>query len=263
MSRASLFAALLLLSPLLACETSTAASTEAPSEDSVDALTRDLLAALTAGDREATQALSNAALATALDERALATLATTLTWLGELGSLARVEDRPVSGGVERRYRAGFERDELTLTVTVVNQKLEGFEFDPGQWEVVSERAAEAAAGSLRVAAFEFVGPDGQPISGPIDPTDVRYSLALEGLDVQLREHHVVIAKQVLDGEGRQVYRQDRDDDIRFPQAEAGAIGGRITGSVMVPGPGRYEVELKITDLVAGQTIVHRVPLTIE
>jgi hypothetical protein len=263
MPRAVLAFALLLLAPTLACD-KTASDTKAPvGEDSVDGLTRELLDALADGDRERAQSLATPTLALALDEREVAVVGRTLEWLGPITSLSRRDETPVSGGVERHYRVGFEHGELTLTITAFGDKLEGFAFDPGQWEALSERATQAAAGSLRIARFELVGPDGQPLTGPLDRSAIRYSLALEGLDAQLREHHVVIAKHVFDADGRVVYQQREDDDIRFPQAETGSNGGTITGSVAVPKPGRYELELKISDLVGAKSLVHRVPLSVE
>lgn len=254
MSRASLLAAILLLAPMLACDKN-APNTQSPGEDAVDQRTRELLDALADGDRERAQSLSNHTLAIALDERTVVTVGRTLTWLGSLTQLTRTNEVPVSGGVERRYRVGFEHGEVTLTITIVGDKVEGFEFDEGQWDALSERATEASAGSMRIAEFAFVQ--------PLAPDAVNYSLALEGLEAQLREHHVTIAKLVFDQGGNVVYRQREPDDIRFPQAEAGSFGGTITGSVSVPSPGNYELELTITDLVAGKSLVHRVPVAIE
>ena len=249
--RAVSFVALLLITPVSACD-KTSGETATPSEDSVDALTRELLAALAGDQRERAQELSNRVLAVELDQRTVATIGRTLTWLGPIQSLAQTSETAVAGGVERRYQVGFERGEVTVTITIVEAKVEGFEFDPDQWEAIDARATQAMAGSLRVAEFWFVGPEGKTHAEPADPSDIGYSLALEGLDAQLREHHVTIAKQVHDAEGNQVYRQRDNDDVRFPQAETGSSGGSITGAVAVPGPGRYELELEVTDLVAGQ-----------
>lgn len=254
MPRASLLATLLLLAPLLACDKS-GANTQSPSEDAVDHITRELLDALANSDRERAQSLANRTLAIELDERTVVTVGRTLAWLGPCTGLTRTDETPVSGGVERRYRVSFEHGEVTLTITIVGDKIEGFEFDEGQWDAVSERALEAGGGSLRIAEFAFVE--------PLEPDAINYSLAIEGLDVQLREHHVTIAKQVFDAAGNVVYRQREPDDVRFPQAEAGSIAGTITGNVAVTSPGAYELELTITDLVAGKSFVHRVPFTIE
>lgn len=254
MPRASLLAAALLLAPLLACDKN-APRTQSPSEDAVDRITRELIEALAEGDREHAQSLANRALAIELDDRTVTTVGRTLAWLGPLTGLSRTHEEPVSDGVMRRYRVGFEHGEVTLTITIVGDKVEGFEFDEGQWQALSERALEAGAGSLRVVELSFV----QPLSAQ----QVNYSLALEGLEVQLREHHVTIDKQVLDAGGNVVYRQRQPDKIRFPQAEPGSIGGTITGNVAVPGPGNYELELTITDVVADQSLVHRVPFAIE
>ena len=66
----------------------------------------------------------------------------------------------------------------------------------------------------------------------------------------------------VDAGGNEVYRQRQGDDIRFPQAEAGSSGGRITGNFAVPGPGSYTLKLQITDLAAGDTIEHEVAFEI-
>jgi hypothetical protein len=255
MPRASVLAVVLLLTSTgLACDKNATPVTETPGEGSVDKLTRELLETLAEGDRERLQSLSTPALLAALDERAIVTLARTLTWLGQVTSLTETEETLVINGVQRRYRVGFDHGEVTLTITVTNDKVEGFEFDEGQWDVVSERAMEAAAGSLRVAEFTVVE--------PLDPANISYSLTLEGLTAELREHHVTIEKHVFDGNGNVVYRQDEDDNIRFPQAETGSTGGTITGSVAVPSPGSYNLELTITDRVGDKSLVHHVPLSI-
>jgi hypothetical protein len=263
MSRTSVLAALLLFAPLsFACKKETAPPPQTPGQDSVDQLTREFLEALADGEREHAQLLSNQLLATELDARTVVTIGRNLVWLGPHVSLTRVDEKLLINGVERRYRVGFDHGEVTLTITVVGGKVEGFEFDEGQWDAINERASEAAAGSLRVAQFDFVGPDGKPVPTPLDPAKINYNLVIEGLEAELREHHVVIVKHVFDKDGHVIYRQDDDDDIRFPQAESGSVGGAITGSVAVPGPGTYHFELKIIDAVGDKSMMHHVPFTI-
>jgi hypothetical protein len=261
MSRVALLLALATI-PALACEKSDG-GTEAPGEDQVDALTRELLAALREGEGERAQGVATPTLAAALDERTVATVGRTLAWLGPIARLRSIAEQPVVGGVERRYAIAFDRGELELTVTVVAGKLEGFEFDEEPWRSLADWALAASAGSLRIAEFGFVDAGGQPIPAPTDPKEIRYSIAVEGLDAQLREHHLSVAKQVFDGRGAVVYRQRGADDIRFPQAETGSSGGRITGAVAVPGPGEYELELTLTDLVGGRALIHRIAIAFE
>lgn len=262
MPRASLLAVALLLTPALACDKQTPAS-EAPGEDAVDGLTRELLDALAHGDHQRARSLATAALAPELDERTVANIGHTLEWLGPITSLVHRDDTPISGGIERSYRVGFGNGELTLRVTVVDNEIEGFEFDRGQWAAISERAAKDGAAGLRVERFEFVGADGKPLTGPLDPTAIHYHIALAGLDAQLREHHVVIGKLVFDGDGHIAYQQRSDDDIRFPQAETGSDEGTVTGTVAVVKPGSYELHLTITDRIGSHSLVHRVPFSIE
>lgn len=254
--------ALALLTPLSGCNEGGETRAPTADEDEVDALARQLLAALAADDAEAARALSNQELSIALDLREVAIIARTLAWLGTLESLSGSDEEPLANGVRRRYVARFARGELTWHLSVVGGKAEGFELDPGQWAAYEERALTAHAGSMRLLDFHFVGPEGQPVQDPVDPSSIPYALELEGLDVQFREHHVSIGKKVYDAEGNEVYRQDSDDNITFPQGEDGTSGGILTGSVKVPGPGSYELELRIRDLAGGQDITHRVEFEI-
>lgn len=251
-----------LLLVLGGCEKS-GAGTASPGEDDTDGLTRSLLEALRANDPEAVSALATDTLKADLGSRDLAVIARTLAWLGGVASLGRGAEEPVTGGVRRSYALEFDGGSVDMRITVVGAKVEGFEFDEQRWAALVERAADASAGELRVASFDFVDAEGQPLAGALDPAAIRYALALEGLDAQLREHHVTVSKAVFDTEGNQVYRQDQNDDIRFPQAETGSSGGRITGMVAVPGPGHYELELKINDLVGAQSMTHRAAFAIE
>jgi hypothetical protein len=73
----------------------------------------------------------------------------------------------------------------------------------------------------------------------------------------------VITTLVFDSAGAPVYRQAKDDVVRFSQAETGASGGRISGTVAVPGPGTYELELDIRDMAGSQALTHRVTFSVD
>lgn len=237
--------------------------TQQPEADPIDELARSLLEALAAGDRERASALGTPALAADLDERNVAVIARTLSWLGPVLAVDKQGEEAVVGGSKRSYKASFDRGYLDVEVTVVGDKIEGFAFDEGAWQGYVDQALEAQGRELRVASFEFVGPEGEVVSAPPDPGAISYSIALEGLTSQLREHHVTIDKLVVDAEGNEVYRQREPDNIRFPQHEAGATGGTLTGNFGVPGPGSYELELTITDVLASIEIEHRQAFTVE
>jgi len=245
----------LLSLPLSACERNKADTNTPEAEDPVDRLTRDLLGALEAPDRARLVALANPTLAAEFEARELASVSQTLTWLGPISGLSHANETPVANGIERHYQVSFDRGELGLAITIVAGKVEGFEFDAVQWDALSDRAAEAHAGSLRVTAFSFLG-------DTLDPKAIDYRMTIEGLGAELREHHVTVGKVVLDSSGAEVYRQRKDDSMRFPQAGSGGAGGHLDGGVTVPGAGTYTLELLITDQIAGESITHRVPLTI-
>jgi hypothetical protein len=265
-SRSSVLRAVLaavVLLPAVACDKPTTPPPTEQGDDDVDRTAKTLLAQLQLGDpAELAEQFPGPATET-LDERNVVVIARTLTWLGTWTEFKRQAEQPVVGGVERRYAITLERGELELSITIVDGKLEGFAFEPSLWDAHVDSAAEAAAGSMRVSQFRYVDRQGKPTTGPLDPTAVNYELVLEGLGAVLREHHVAVHKLVFDSAGNEVYRQWDDDEVRFSQAETGASGGRISGTVAVPGPGQYELQLDIRDIAGEQSMTHRVPFTIE
>lgn len=254
-TRALLGLALLALVPLASsCKRD---STQAPAgDDALDQQTRDILLALRQHDDARLAELAASELLDALDERTRAQLATTLDWLGSVDTLARVEENALSEGVERRYAIGFENGEVELVVTSVAGRIRGLAFDEAKWPQLVDRAVAAAAGDLRVAEFALTNADGSPQTGKLDPKAIHYAIALEGLAANLREHDVVIHEEVFDRTGALVYKEPHDQELRFPAAELGSSGARITGNVAVPGKGEFRLELRITDRVADVTIVH-------
>lgn len=258
-----LLVALALTLPLdLGCKRDNESTQPDSQEDRVDDLTRDLLLALRQNDEERVAELATETLVASLDAPARAVLHDTLDWLGSIDELSQVSEQPVAGGIERRYAIRFEHGEVELTVITSGERVEGLQFEQVMWAQIVQRAIEAAAGDLRVAEFAFTTPDGKPLAAPTDPKAIHYSIALEGLTANLREHQVSISRAVFAGDA-QVYKEREDQKLRFPEADVGATGGRLTGKVAVPGKGSFELELKITDELAGATIVHRQPFSIE
>ncbi|GEM_PF-2914836 len=238
---------------------------EARARDRIETLSLQLLEALRDSDRSTLAAITRTALQADLDARDLDLFARTLHWLGPMTLAQRGDDAAIQGGVRRSYEAVFHRGSFEFEVTVIADKLEGFHVDPQTWAPLVNLASEARAGSLRMLTFSFLGPEGQPLSDASfsDPARIDYSLAIEGLDSQLREHWLSVDKIVVDDRGRQVYRQPEPDEIRFPQADSGSAGGRITGSVAVPGPGKYTLVLDISDLVGAQSMTHTAHFEVE
>lgn len=251
-----------LLMPALACDKPTTPPPE-QGDDEVDRTAKALLMQLQLGDRAELVEQLPAEVTDKLDERNVVVIARTLTWLGTWSEFTRVAEQPVVDGVERRYAITLERGEIELTITVIGGKLAGFAFEQPLWTAHVDSAAEAAAGSLRVSQFRYVDKRGKPTTGPLDAAAINYELVLEGLGAMLREHHVVVHKAVFDSKGDQVYRQPHEDEVRFSQAETGASGGRISGTVAVPGPGSYELELDVRDIAGSQSLTHRVTFNID
>jgi hypothetical protein len=232
-------------------------------EDSLDALTRDLLLALRQNDEARIAELAAPELLASLAPPARVELHETLDWLGYVDEIERISEQPVEGGIERRYSIQFENGKVELTVTTAGDRIEGLQFDEAVWAAIVQLAADKAVGDLRVIEFEFTTPDGERLSAPTNPKAIHYTIALDGLAISLREHQVSIHKEVFDAKGALVYKEREDEELRFPEADVGSSGGRIKGSVVVPKKGSFELELQITDKIAGDTIVHRQPFTIE
>lgn len=256
---AALAATLLVLAP--ACEKNRTAAPQTQADD-LDRAAKELVWQLRVGERAQLEA-SFAEFAAKIDDRDLAVLSRTLTWLGQESKFERTGEQPIVDGVERRYAMALALGEIELTITVIGGVITGFEFDEPRWTEYVDQSAAAAAGDMRVTDFRYVDRHGKPVTGKLDPAAINYELVLEGLGAMLREHHVAIHKSVFDEGGHQVYRQDEPDEMRFSQSDTGASGGRISGTVKVPGPGRYELVLEVRDLSGSQTLTHRVAFTIE
>ena len=227
--------AAMLLVPATACSKKKTTPPE-HHEDDIDATAKNLVWELRVGEREQLAA-SFPDLAAQIDERDLVVLSRTLTWLGQEQSFKRTGEVPVVDGVERTYAIELAQGTVELTIEMVGGKLIGFSFDEPSWDSYVDQSAAAAAGKLKISDFRYVDRNGKPLTGALDPAAINYELVLEGLGASFHEHHVAIAKSVFDSSGRQVYRQHEPDEVKFSQSETGASGGRISGTVAVPGPG--------------------------
>jgi hypothetical protein len=232
-------------------------------DHALDQATRDLLLALRQNDDARLAELATTDFVASLDAPARVQLREALDWLGYVDELAQVSEEAIDGGIARRYAVKFENGEVELTVSTIGDRIDGLQFEETMWAQIVERAHKAAIGDLRVAEFQFTSPEGEPLAAPTNPKAIHYSIALEGLHSELREHQVSVVKAVFNAKGAQVYKEREPEELRFPEAEVGSSGGRLTGSVAVPKKGSYELELQITDKLAGDTIVHRQPFTIE
>jgi hypothetical protein len=250
----------------LGCKREEAQETVVPDagEDGVDQATRDLLLALRQNDEARVAELTTPEFVSSLDGPARVQLKETLDWLGYVDELERVSEKSIDGGIERRYALRFENGKVELTVSTIGDRIDGLQFDEAVWAQIVELAADAAVGELRVTEFLFMSPDGkQTLPAPTNPKAIHYSIAIEGLAIELREHRVSVHKEVFDAKGALVYKEREDEELRFPEAEVGSTGGRIKGSVAVPKKGSFEIVLTITDKIAGDTIEHRQAFTIE
>ncbi len=256
----SVLAALAVLSPGCGKVRSYTEPTVAiPESDARDEAATQLLEALERGQYDALASRTSEPLTSDLSATEFEDLAATVQWLGPLRSLDVDEDRSVEHGA-RAYVLQFERGEdveLQVWVDATGQ-LSGFEFS-GKGFVEAERGVLAEPWrQFKVYDFHLLDAAGTRLErdAAVSGTRVEYELVVGGIEAVLGVHHLRVEKTVLDPTGSSVYREPIEFDTTFDQDAMGVPRGVVRGHVEVPGPGRWTLELVISDENAHRAIEH-------
>jgi len=178
-------------------------------------------------------------------------LAAIVQWLGPLRDRTPKETNRAYGGGQRRYALQFENaGPLELSVSIDPEgKLVGFEFQ-GEGYIEAERGVLAEPWrEFKVYDFRFLGPNGTPMpeGAKLVGNRVDYELVVGGIEAFIGEHHLSIQKIVLDAEGNELFVEPVEYDAKFAADAMGIPRGVVHGHLEVPGAGRWELALSITD----------------
>lgn len=192
-------------------------------------------------------------------------LAAIIQWLGPLQQRAPKGTDKSHGGGERKYAMQFDRgSELELQVSLdAGGKLIGFRFS-GDGYTEAERGVLAEPWrEFKVYDFVYLDADGNPVAKgvPLTGPRVDYELVVGGIEAFVGEHHLTVEKIVLDAQGKDVFHEPIEFDVKFAEDATGVPRGVVRGHVEVPGPGTWEIELKIIDRNSQRDLDYRETFT--
>ena len=268
----TLFACLVV--PMLslgACEKSSGDGSNAPAAaapaDQVEAATDKLISVLAGEDYKAMTDLAAGALRVDMSAEAFKDLHAIVSWLGYVKSKRTTqEDMPVSeGGVRRTYIVEFEKEEVTLEVTVLDDgHILGFHFSGEGFYRAEHGVIADEFREFKVYDFHWVDGDGveHPPGEPIVGTHLTYHVVVGGIEAFGGKHHIAVKKMVHDADDREIFVEPIEYDVKFEENAEGIPRGDMSGEFDVPAPGKYELILTLRDDVAVIDVEHRVPFVV-
>lgn len=219
-----------------------------------------LVSNLQSGDYEALAGHTVQPLTHDLSPEEFRDLSAIVQWLGHLDDHSATKTDDTYGGGQRWYALRFDKGEVELEVSIDEDgKLVGFQFG-GDGFTEAERGVLAEPWrEFKVYDFVFLGEDGQPLpeDAPIAGNRVDYEIVVGGIEAVLGTHHLAVEKIVLDPGGKEVFHEPIEFDTKFDADAGGIPRGTVRGYLEVPGPGKWEMDLRITDKNAFRDVEYR------
>jgi hypothetical protein len=252
---------------LVACQRPADAGTKTPAvaaavdEDPLDVAATLVIESLQKGDYEGLREHTVQPLTHDLSKTEFDDLAAIVQWLGPLKQRTAADTDMSHGGGQRSYQLAFEKAAaLELEVSLDEAgKLIGFQFT-GEGYTEAERGVLAEPWrEFKVYDFVCLGPQGDPLPDgkPIQGKRVEYEIVVGGIEAVLGEHHLEIEKIVFDASGKEIFHEPIAYDAKFAADATGIPRGAVRGYLEVPGPGKWELELRIADTNAHRAIEYR------
>ncbi len=228
-------------------EPSVAVEDSDPFDDAVTLL----LGALQRGDFESLASHTSDPLTHDLSRAEFEDLASIVQWLGPLESRSGSEPGSSDEDGQRQYALQFERGggvELDVFIDPMG-RLVGFAF-AGKGYTEAERGVLAEPWrEFKVYDFHLVDTDRAPLpkDAPVVGNRVDYELVVGGIEALLGIHHLRVEKILRDADGENVFREPIEFDTTFDVDALGVPRGVVRGSLEVPGPGSWTMQLRISD----------------
>lgn len=237
-------------------KSATVASTEptaAPvvDQDPLDKAATLIVESLGKGDYDGLQAQTVQPLTHDLSRPEFDDLSAIVKWLGPLQQRTTKEtDKSLGGGV-RQYTMKFENAaELNLEVSLdAAGKVIGFRFSGDGYTEAERGVLSEPWREFKVYDFVYLDAEGNPLpkGAPLVGKRVDYEIVVGGIEAFVGEHHLTVEKIVVDADGKDVFREPIEFDVKFDEDAVGLPRGEIRGHLEVPGPGTWEMQLKIID----------------
>ena len=237
-------------------------TSEAPaaSADPLDQAMVILVGNLQSGDYEALRGHTVQPLTHDLSAEEFHDLSAIVQWLGTLDHHDATKTDRSYGGGQRWYELSFEKGTVELELSIdEGGKLIGFQFGGDGFTEAEHGVLAEPWREFKVYDFTFLDTGGSPLpeDAKIPGKRVDYEIVVGGIEAMLGEHHLTIEKIVLDPAGNEVFHEPIEFDAKFDADASGIPRGEVRGYLEVPGPGKWEMDLRITDNNAHRDIEYR------
>src|SRR5690606_25920089 len=181
--------------------------------------------------------------------------------------VATLDDIPIEGGGTRRtYQITFEKEQVTLeTVVLADGKIMGFTFSGDGFYRAEHGVIADEFREFKVYDFHWTTEAGYKVCVSLPRPDghVASLLVVGGIEAFAGKHHARAEKMVVDGKGKELFREPIEYDVAFEANAEGIPRGELTGEFDVPAVGNYELVLKLRDDVAVVEMEYRVPFKVD
>ena len=224
-----------------------------------------LVNAAVKNDYDAFKAMSHSALVDKFPAEKFKLLSESLKLLG------KYTDRTMKGihaktGKRRkgRYKLAFEKGTVFLEITLVRGKLTGFLFTGDAIEEAMKQVKNRAFGTFKVGGFKYLDAAGKDHNNVYKAGEkVRFSVAIFGMQRKNKQLKLLAGLRVVDAQGKVLLQKPRFVDQALPLKDGEPPVATATGTVTLPNPGHYKLQLKLTDVFAGKTLDYSSALLVE
>ena len=234
----------------------TATEVPAAKADPLDRAMTVLVSSLQSGDYEGLRAQTVQPLTHDLSAQEFEDLSAIVQWLGHVESHTATRTDDTYGGAQRWYELQFEKASVVeLEVSIdPDGKLIGFHFGGDGFTEAEQGVLAEPWREFKVYGFHYLDAEGNalPEGAKIPGNRVEYELIVGGIEALLGQHHLTI-----DPSGEEVFHEPIEFDTKFDADASGIPRGVVRGHLEVPGPGKWEMDLRINDNVAHRDIEHR------
>ncbi len=179
----------------------------------------------------------------------------TVTWFGPLVKRDQTSIHVSDSGNEGAYELEFEKGKLTMSISIQDNQVAGFQLTGDDW-IVAKRGLEAQQyPEFKVYDFDFVDAEGKVMSPTAYPKGkIMYRIKIGGMAPKDGKFSLASKVAILDAEGKVLWTSPEPMPIEFPADEnAIARSGTVDASINIPVAGPHQIAFEIKDFPSDAT----------
>jgi len=250
---------------IIAVSTALVMALPACGKKSLDKSVDKLVKAALANDYAAFKEMSHAELTEKFPADKFKMLSESLKLLGAYRDRSMRGINARTGNVrEGHYKLTFEKGNVTLKLTLQRGKLVAFRFTGEDLEKAMKKMRVKAVSEFKVGSFKYLDSDGKSKNNAFKPGEkMRFKLTINGMKPVGGNLKIQAAIRVVDSAGKEILANPKYLDQALPIKPDDLPVGTVTGSVTLPTPGLYKLQLRVTDAHAGKSLNYTTALLVE